>query len=47
MSAPTPAHDDSHAVDPVEAVTGKIPWAIPLFGAVMIFLLAMITVTMA
>jgi len=43
----TPAQDDPNAVDPVEAVTGKIPLVIPLYGAVVIFLLALITVTMA
>ncbi|MEZ5608543.1 MAG: hypothetical protein R3E52_15875 [Burkholderiaceae bacterium] len=45
MSAP--AHDQNEPIDPIEAATHKIPWAIPLFGAVMIFLLAMIAVTMA
>ena len=45
MSAP--ANTDHEPVDPIEAATHKIPWAIPLFGAVMIFQLAMIAVTMA
>ena len=42
-----PAHDDSEAIDSIEAATHKIPWAIPLFGALTIFLIAMIAVTMA
>ena len=33
MSAP--ANTDHEPVDPIEAATHKIPWAIPLFGAVM------------
>lgn len=45
MSAP--AHDEHAEVDPIEAVTDKIPVAIPVFGAIMIFLLAMIAVNMA
>ncbi|CAM5795450.1 MAG: hypothetical protein J0I00_16770 [Burkholderiales bacterium] len=45
MSAP--ANTDHEPIDPIEQATHKIPWAIPLFGAVTIFLLAMIAVTMA
>lgn len=33
--------------DPMDAVIDKIPVAIPVFGAIMIFLLALIAVTMA
>ena len=45
MSAPT--QEEDHGIDPVEAVTSKIPLAIPLAGAVIMFLLAMAAVTMA
>ena len=45
MSAP--AHDDTVHHDPVENVTKHIPVVIPLAGAIMIFLLAFIAVTMA
>jgi hypothetical protein len=45
MSAPT--HEEDHPVDPIEAVTSKIPLAIPLAGAVIMFLLALAAVTMA
>ncbi|HOB65164.1 hypothetical protein [Ottowia sp.] len=46
MSAP---HHDDHALheDPVEAVTRHIPVAIPVAGAILIFLLAFIAVKMA
>lgn len=33
--------------DPMDAVIDKIPVAIPVFGAIMIFLLALIAVSMA
>lgn len=48
MSQPStaPAHD-TPPVDAVEAVVPLIPVVIPLVGAIMIFLLAMIAVTMA
>ena len=45
MSAPT--HEEDHPVDPIEAVTSKIPLALPLAGAVIMFLLALAAVTMA
>ncbi len=45
MSAP--AQDETIHHDPVEAVTKHIPVVIPLAGAIMIFLLAFIAVTMA
>ncbi len=45
MSAPS--HDEHTTEDPVESVTKYIPWVLPLGGAVVIFLLAMITVVMA
>lgn len=45
MSAPT--HEEDHPIDPVEAVTNVIPLAIPVAGAVVIFLLALAAVTMA
>ena len=44
MSAP--AHDDTVHHDPVEDITKHIPVVIPLAGAVMIFLLAFIAVTL-
>lgn len=45
MTAPT--HEEDHPIDPVEAVTPLIPLAIPLAGAVVMFLLALAAVTMA
>jgi hypothetical protein len=48
MSHESPAHDTQHTpADAVEAVVPYIPVVIPLVGAVMIFLLAFIAVTMA
>lgn len=44
MSAPV--HDDAHPVDPIEEVTHKIPLALPIYGAIVIFLLAFIAVNM-
>ncbi|MBS0404995.1 MAG: hypothetical protein JSS17_01325 [Proteobacteria bacterium] len=44
MSAP--AHDDQHPVDSIEEVTHKIPLALPIYGAIVIFLLAFIAVHM-
>ncbi len=46
MSAPA-HHNDSHDVDPVEAIVPMIPVVIPIAGAVLIFLLAFIAVSMA
>ncbi len=46
MSAP--AHPtESHDIDPVEAIVPMIPVVIPIAGAVLIFLLAFIAVSMA
>jgi hypothetical protein len=46
MSAP--AHPtENHDVDPVEAIVPMIPIVIPVVGAVLIFLLAFIAVSMA
>lgn len=48
MSQPqTPAHYEEPVTDAVEAVVPFIPVVIPLVGGIMIFLLAMIAVTMA
>ena len=52
MSTPPQAsHDPSDDIgasdDPVERVTRSIPYVLPLAGAGLIFLLAMIAVTMA
>ena len=44
MSAP--AHDDQHPVDSIEEVTHKIPLALPIYGAIGIFLLPSIAVPM-
>jgi hypothetical protein len=46
MSQTPPATED-HATDPMEDVIGAVPLVLPAFGAVMIFLLAFIAVTMA
>lgn len=43
----TPAQHEEPITDAVEAVVPFIPVVIPLVGAIMIFLLAMIAVTMA
>jgi len=43
-----PAQDNhEHPIDPVEAVVDKIPYAIPIAGAIVMFLLALAAVTMA
>ncbi len=48
MSQPNAPHDHAApAHDAVEAVVPLIPVVIPLVGGIMIFLLAMIAVTMA
>ena len=44
---PTPAPHPEAAIDAVEAVVPYMPIVIPMVGALMIFLLAMIAVTMA
>lgn len=43
------AHDqvDAHPVDPLESVVHSIPFVIPAAGALLIFLLAFIAVSMA
>jgi hypothetical protein len=46
MSAPTP-HAEAHEVDAVEAIVPAIPVILPLAGAVLMFLLAFIAVSMA
>lgn len=46
MSAPA-HHNDAHEMDPVEAIVPMIPMVIPMAGAVLIFLLAFIAVSMA
>lgn len=46
MSSPTPPSQTSES-DPVEAVVSFMPLILPLAGAVLIFLLAFIAVTMA
>ena len=47
MSAPTPASNPDHPVDPVEAIVPLIPVVLPVVGGVLIFLLAFIAVYMA
>ena len=46
MSSHTP-QTEAHEIDAVEAVVSSMPLILPLAGAVMIFLLAFIAVTMA
>jgi hypothetical protein len=46
MSAPAP-HTDAPVHDAVEAVVPMIPYVLPMAGAVLIFLLAFIAVSMA
>ena len=46
MSKPAPQHDD-HAQDPVEEVVSAMPVVLPLVGAVLMFLLAFIAISMA
>jgi len=46
MSAPV-SHDVTVEQDPVEAIVRHIPVVLPLVGAVLIFLLAFIAVSMA
>ncbi|TDQ42535.1 hypothetical protein [Tepidicella xavieri] len=43
-----PQHEQhQEEVDPAEAIVDVIPWVLPLAGALLIFLLAFIAVTMA
>lgn len=46
MSNPTP-HTPSNEPDAVEAVVSSMPLVLPLVGAVLMFLLAFIAVSMA
>jgi len=39
------AHEPASEVDPVESVTSVIPFIIPAYGVMLIFILAMIAVT--
>ncbi|WP_186764668.1 hypothetical protein [Comamonas flocculans] len=45
MSEQNPSPETSTEVDPVESVTNVIPFIIPMYGAMLIFILAMIAVT--
>ncbi|HEY0200190.1 MAG TPA: hypothetical protein VGC24_00695 [Burkholderiaceae bacterium] len=50
MHAETASHDDrdyAASADPVEAVVPVIPIVLPVMGAVLMFLLAFIAVSMA
>lgn len=38
-------HESTSETDPVESVTSVIPFVIPAYGAMLIFILAMIAVT--
>jgi len=46
MSSPA-QHNESHEIDPVEAVVPLMPLVLPLAGGVLIFLLAFIAVFMS
>ena len=46
MSQPTTS-TESHEIDPVDAVLPLIPVVLPIVGAVLMFLLAFIAVSMA
>ncbi|MCT9811430.1 hypothetical protein N0K08_12345 [Acidovorax sp. Be4] len=46
-SSPTPPAVDEHPLDSTEAVLPYIPVVLPLVGAVLMFLLAFIAVTLA
>lgn len=47
MSKPAPTANHAIESDPVEEITAVIPIVLPVAGAVMMFLLAFIAVTMA
>ena len=48
MSTPsTQAQTQTHDIDPVEAVVSAMPLVLPIAGAVLMFLLAFIAVSMA
>lgn len=42
----TPSQHDASQVDPIEALTHSVPVVIPAVGALLIFLLAFIAVSM-
>ena len=42
---PSTAHESTAEADPVEAVPSVIPFIIPAYGVMLIFILAMIAVT--
>ena len=46
MSSPTPTQQTTD-IDPVESVVSSMPLVLPLAGAVLMFLLAFIAVSMA
>lgn len=46
-SSPTPPAVDEHPLDSTEAILPYIPIVLPLVGAVLMFLLAFIAVTLA
>jgi hypothetical protein len=46
MSNPTP-HNDNMPLDPVEEVVPLMPIVLPIVGAVLMFLLAFIAISMA
>jgi hypothetical protein len=46
MSNPLP-HSTDHEIDPVEAIVPSMPLVLPLAGAVLIFMLAFIAITVA
>jgi hypothetical protein len=46
MSAPS-THTEEHATDPVDEVVPMMPIVLPIVGAVLMFLLAFIAVSMA
>lgn len=46
MSNHTP-HKESHSEDPVEDIVSAMPIVLPLAGAVLMFLLAFIAISMA
>ncbi len=47
MSAPAPQQQETHEIDPIEAIVPLIPIVLPLVGGVLMFLLAFIAVSMA
>ena len=47
MSHPTDDHASDTPHDPIEDVVDSIPYVLPLVGAVLMFLLAFIAISMA